>query len=124
MYRAGGGDRGDPDGHSVGIWCCQLPLHLPFLLCQVTPISPVYQVTCYHLSLSGNTCITGVCQVTPLPSDLLFQVTHSSSELFCQVTCLSLEQLPFNNNSNDSNNNNNNEHISRAPFHVKHAQLR
>ena len=30
-----------------------------------------------------------------------------------------------NNNNNNSNNNNNNynEHISRVPFHVKHAQL-
>ena len=29
-----------------------------------------------------------------------------------------------NNNNNSNNNNNNNERISRAPFHVKHAQLR
>ena len=27
-------------------------------------------------------------------------------------------------NNNNNNNNNNNEHISRVPFHVKHAQLR
>ena len=28
------------------------------------------------------------------------------------------------NYNNNNNNNNNNERISRAPFHVKHAQLR
>ena len=28
-----------------------------------------------------------------------------------------------NNNNTNTNNNNNNERISRAPFHVKHAQL-
>ena len=28
-----------------------------------------------------------------------------------------------NNNNNDNNNNDNNERISRAPFHVRHAQM-
>ena len=37
---------------------------------------------------------------------------------------VSLWHLFNNKSNNNNNNNNNNERISRAPFHVKHAQLR
>ena len=65
------------------------------------------------------------------------QIVLSAVNLFCQSLgyfglcssyCLLVAQRPCNmlvyNNNNNNNYNNNNERISRALFHVKHAQLR
>ena len=45
------------------------------------------------------------------------------NRLLNTVVCMMQVFVSYNDNDNNNYNNNNNEHISRAPFHVKHAQL-
>ena len=54
---------------------------------------------------------------------IMLAIHHSGWEpLICHRKNL-IHCCGFNYEDNNNNNNNNNERISRAPFHVKHAQL-
>ena len=82
-----------------------------------------------ELSTDGLWCSIGAKRETFVNISLLILVNCPNMSLARKEIIINYnddddDDDDDNNNNNNNNNNDNNERISRAPFHVKHAQLR